>query len=91
MLQTTTHFRIPALVVINKADIYPEGAAQIEAVCAELGVEIIGRIPFDPAVTEAMINGEPVTVYQPASPASQAISQIWQAVVHRMNIIERMS
>ena len=27
ILQTTTHFRIPALVVINKADIYPEGSA----------------------------------------------------------------
>ncbi len=38
VLQTTTHFRIPALVVINKADIYPQGAAEIEAVCAELAV-----------------------------------------------------
>ena len=85
VLQTTAHFRIPALVVINKADIYPEGAAQIEAVCAELGVEIIGRIPFDPAVTEAMINGEPVTEYRPESPVSQAIIAAWQTVAARLN------
>jgi MinD superfamily P-loop ATPase len=85
VLQTTTHFRIPALVIINKADIYPQGAAQIEAVCAELGVEVIGRIPFDPAVTEAMINGEPVTVYQPNSMASQAMIAVWQTVAARVD------
>jgi MinD superfamily P-loop ATPase len=85
VLQTTTHFRIPALVVINKADIYPEGAAQIEAVCDELGVEVIGCIPFDPAVTEAMINGEPVTAYRPKSPASQAMIAAWQTVAARLD------
>jgi len=85
VLQTTTHFRIPALVVINKADIYQQGAAQIEAVCAELGVEVIGRIPFDPAVTEAMINSEPVTAYRPESPASQAMSVAWQTVAARLD------
>ncbi len=80
VLQTTTHFRIPALVVINKADIYPQGAAQIEAVCAELGVDLIGQIPFDPTVTEAMLNGEPVTAYRAESPSSQALIAIWQIV-----------
>jgi MinD superfamily P-loop ATPase len=85
VLQTTTHFRIPALVVINKADIYPEGAAQIEAVCAELGVEVIGNIPFDPAVTEAMINGEPVTAYRPKALASQAMIAAWQTIAARLD------
>ena len=85
ILQTTTHFRIPALVIVNKADIYPEGAAQIEATCAELGIEVIGCIPFDPAVTEAMINGEPVTAYRPESPASLAMGAAWQTVSTRLN------
>jgi MinD superfamily P-loop ATPase len=84
-LQTTTHFRIPALVVINKADIYPEGAAQIQTVCAELGVEVIGSIPFDPTVTEAMINGEPVTEFRPASQASQAMIAAWETISARLN------
>jgi len=84
VLQTTTHFRIPALVVVNKADIYPQGAAEIEAVCAELGVELIGQIPFDPTVTEAMLNGEPVTAYRAESPSSQALVAIWQIVSARL-------
>lgn len=84
ILQTTTHFRIPALVIINKADIYPQGAEEIEAVCAELGVDLIGQIPFDPTVTEAMLNGEPVTTYQAESPSSQALAAIWEIVSARL-------
>ena len=86
ILHTTSHFRIPTLVVINKADIYPQGTVQIEKVCAELGIEVVGSIPFDEMVTQAMINGEPVTVYQPAAPASLAISHIWLEVISRMHL-----
>ena len=86
VLETTTHFRIPSLVVINKADLYPPGTSQIEAMCAEMGVEVIGCIPFDPAVTEAMLNGEPLTAYSPDSPASHALVTAWQTVVNRLQV-----
>ena len=39
VLQTTAHFRIPALVCINKADLYPAGTAIIEAACFERGIK----------------------------------------------------
>jgi MinD superfamily P-loop ATPase len=84
ILQTTTHFRIPTLVIVNKADIYPKGAIEIVTTCAELGVDLIGQIPFDPAVTEAMLNGEPVTEYQPDALSSQALRAIWQIVSDRL-------
>jgi MinD superfamily P-loop ATPase len=87
-LKTTTHFRIPSLVVINKADIYSPGAIQIEAICAELGVEVIGKIPFDPTLTTAMMNGTPITAYSPDSPASQAIKEIWWDVAAHLEISE---
>jgi MinD superfamily P-loop ATPase len=84
ILQTTMHFRIPALIAINKADIYPQGVAEIEAVCGELNIELIGKIPFDPTVTEAMLNGEPVNAYNPQAPSSQALADIWQIVLERL-------
>ncbi|MCU0486499.1 MAG: ATP-binding protein [Anaerolineales bacterium] len=85
ILQTTTHFRIPTLVVINKADIYPQGADEIDAICAELGIERIGSIPFDPTVTAAMLNGEPVTAYQADAASSQALVNIWKKVAAHLN------
>jgi MinD superfamily P-loop ATPase len=85
VVQTTTHFRIPTLVCINKADVFPEGALQIEAYCREHAIEMIGRIPFDATVTEAMVQGEPVTAYRSEAPASQAVRAIWQGVAARLN------
>lgn len=85
VLQTTAHFRVPALVCINKADVYPAGAEQIETYCHAHGMEMVGCIPFDTTVTEAMVHGEPVTAYQPGAPASRAMADIWQCAASRLN------
>jgi MinD superfamily P-loop ATPase len=90
VLQSTAHFRIPTLVCINKADVFPAGAAQIEAYCREHALELIGRIPFDKTVTEAMVQGEPVTAYRSDAPASEALRAIWQCVAARLNHQENM-
>jgi MinD superfamily P-loop ATPase len=84
ILATTAHFRVPTLVCINKADLYPAGAAHIEAYCDQHGIEVVGEIPFDASVTEAMVQGYPVTAYLPASPASQALAAIWQRIAARL-------
>ncbi len=84
-LETTAHFRVKSLVCINKADIYPAGAEQIDTYCCEHGIEMVGRIPFDATVTEAMVHGEPVTAYRPDALASRAIVEIWQRVAAHLN------
>jgi len=85
ILETTDHFRIPSQVCINKADLFPEGTEQILDACRRRDIAVAGCIPFDEIVTEAMVRGEPVTAYCPSTPASQAISQIWLALVLHMN------
>jgi MinD superfamily P-loop ATPase len=88
ILKTTEHFRLPALVCINKADIYPLGTKLIEAYCWDNDFEIAGKIPFDETVTEAMVHGEPVTAYRQASPAAVAIQKVWKFVTRQMNVLE---
>ncbi|MEW6242309.1 MAG: ATP-binding protein [Chloroflexota bacterium] len=63
ILQTVQHFGVRALVCINKADIYPAGAQEIESFCAGNGIETVGRIPFDLMVSRAMVAGEAVTAF----------------------------
>jgi MinD superfamily P-loop ATPase len=84
-LETVQHFGIQAMVCINKADLYPEGSAEIAAYCQEHDVEVLGKIPFDETTTAAMIQGQPVTQYQPEAPASQAFRKIWERVVARLD------
>jgi MinD superfamily P-loop ATPase len=85
VLETINHFNVPALVCINKADIYSQGTDAIESFCREQGVEVVGKIPFDPAVTEAMVQGEPTPVYDPDTPASTALIHTWDALVSKLN------
>jgi MinD superfamily P-loop ATPase len=80
-LQTVQHFGVRALVCINKADLYPEGAQEIESFCRDNGIQTVGRIPFDLTVASAMVRGEAVTAFQPDAPASVAISAIWEKVL----------
>lgn len=79
-LETLKHFGVRALVAVNKADIFPAGADEIEAFCRQQGVETVGRIPFDLTVASAMVAGEAVTAFQPEAPSSVAIRQVWERV-----------
>jgi MinD superfamily P-loop ATPase len=81
VLATTTHFGLRAVVCINKADIYPKGVAEIEEFCLDQCIQILGNIPFDITVTEAMVQGQPVTLYDPDAPASMTIRKTWRKVV----------
>jgi len=83
VLQTTDHFGVPALVCINKADLNPEGTAAIEAFCREQGIKVVGRIPFDTVVTEAMVQGLPVTAFED-TPVTQALRRIWTRILARL-------
>ncbi|MFZ5858673.1 MAG: ATP-binding protein [Chloroflexota bacterium] len=85
ILQTVQHFGVRALVCVNKADIYPAGAQEIESYCRENGIETVGRIPFDVTVTAAMVAGEAVTAFQPESPSSVAIAAVWERVVQSLS------
>lgn len=79
ILATTDHFGVPALVCINKADINPSRADEIAAFCAAQGIAFVGQVPFDTVVTQAMVQGLPVTEYDDG-PVSQAIRDLWMEV-----------
>jgi len=79
-LATVRHFGVPALVCINKADLYPAMAQEIEAHCCADAIGMVGLIPFDPTVADAMVAGAAVTAFSPDSPAAVAISALWERV-----------
>jgi MinD superfamily P-loop ATPase len=80
VMATTDHFRVPSLVVINKADLNPRRAGEIVSFCNEQGVKVAGHIPYDTIVTEAMVQGMPATAYSDG-PVAQALGQVWTQVI----------
>jgi MinD superfamily P-loop ATPase len=84
VLQLSRHFHMRAMVCINKMDLYPAGSNQIMDYCNQHQIDLVGTIPYDETVNQAIVAGEPVTYFQPTSPASQAIRKVWSEVVSGM-------
>ena len=72
------HFRVPLAVIINKADLNPTEAEAIENMCAENGHTLLGRLPFDPVVTQAMVRRQALTEFD--NPVGNALKDMWSAL-----------
>jgi len=80
LLSLIKHFSIKPLVCINKYDINEENTKKIENLCANENIPVLGKIPFNPIVVEAMVNGEPVVEYSPESDVTKEINKIWSRI-----------
>jgi MinD superfamily P-loop ATPase len=80
ILDVTTHFGIASAVCINKYDINEANSTKITEFCRQRGVEIIGNIPYDPVVTEAMVAGMPVVEFSEGA-VSNAIRDMWERIL----------
>jgi MinD superfamily P-loop ATPase len=75
------HFKIPAAVIINKSDLNPRVADDIKTWSLADGWGVAGEIPYDKAVTEAMVKGQVLTEYLPqTSPMRIAIQDAWKRI-----------
>jgi len=79
-LQLLEHFKLESLVCVNKHDLNDENTVEIQDFCEKNGIDVIGLIPFDPVVTEAMVAGQPVVEFSPDGKASKAIKEAWNRV-----------
>lgn len=78
--QLAAHFKVPVMVCINKYDLNDDMTAQIEAHAKENGLPVMGKIPFEPAFVEAMVQGQTILEFSPASPAARVIREIWERI-----------
>jgi MinD superfamily P-loop ATPase len=82
--QLAAHFKIPAMVCVNKFDLNPDQAKAIEDFAVEKDVTVLGRIPFDTAFTKAMVQGKTIVEFDSESEGCKAIKKIWQSVNEKL-------
>jgi MinD superfamily P-loop ATPase len=96
VFELTAYFQVPVVVCINKYDINEENTLLIEKFCSELGIPVLGRLPYDDIATKAMLKEQTVIEYAKnnehasESEFSDQVSQIWAKVeenlwISRMN------
>jgi MinD superfamily P-loop ATPase len=86
VVQLSDFFKIPAMVCVNKFDINLDQTQAIEAYARERRVTVMGRIPFDPAFTEAMVQAQTIFEYDGISPGARALKTIWNRLTWELGI-----
>jgi MinD superfamily P-loop ATPase len=81
VLGVSGHFGVPAAVCINKYDLNEENSRRIEDYCKNQGIKVAAKIPFDNAVTEAIVRGLPVVEYTKGK-VSREIEGLWDSISH---------
>ncbi len=79
-------FKIPALVCVNKFDLNPDEGQAIEAFARERDIGVIGRVPFDPAFTKAMVQGKTIVEFDGHSKGCKAVEYIWEKLAQGLEI-----
>ncbi len=80
LAELTTHFRVPLAVIVNKYDLSAERTREIEEFCDRSGLSLVARLPFSPAVVQAMLVGQAITEYQDNGVA-QGLRQAWDEII----------
>jgi len=82
--QLAAHFKIPAMICVNKFDLNLELTRQIENYAIEKGLSCLGRIPFDSIFTKAMIQAQTIFEYDDQSTIGGAIRGTWQRLAEKL-------
>jgi MinD superfamily P-loop ATPase len=77
-LKLANHFHVPATVCINKFDLNTEKTAAIEALADRKQIDVLGRIPFDPAFTESMVQGKTLFEHEKNLVTAKAVKRVWE-------------
>jgi len=86
VVQLANHFNVPAMLCVNKFDLNYDLTLDIEHFAKDEGMSCLGRIPFDPIFTEAMVKGQTLIEYNRESKAGHAVKEIWNALSNKLNL-----
>jgi MinD superfamily P-loop ATPase len=71
------HFGLPCRGLVNKADLYPAAAEEIEQFCQGKSYSFLGCLPFDPDFTRAQVEGKTIMEYSNKRLPS-LLAEVWE-------------
>ncbi|MGW8302048.1 MAG: P-loop NTPase [Desulfobacterales bacterium] len=86
VVQLANHFKVPAMVCVNKFDLNFDLTRDIENFAKDEGLSFLGKIPFDPIFTKAMVQGQTIFEYNGESKAAHAVKEIWNTLSNKLDL-----
>lgn len=81
VVDLAAHFRVPGMVCINKYDLNLTMTETIEERARARNMMLLGRIPFDPLVVEAMVEGKNILEFRKESTTAGVIREVWKNII----------
>ena len=81
VVDLAAHFRVPGMVIVNKFDLNVGMTEAIEQLAEKRNILVLGRVPFDPVFTRAMVQGQTLFEYGEESPTRRVVRDIWAKIV----------
>ena len=85
ILDVAHYFNIPAVVCINKYDINFENTKKIENFCIDKKIDVVGKIPYDTVVTDAMVAEKSVIEFSTGN-LNKYIGEMWHQIKARLGL-----
>ena len=79
VIDVASHFKINTKVVINKFDLNLDNTKEIESICKNKNIDVIGRIRFAKEINESIVKSVPAVEYIKNGVSKEIIS-IWQEI-----------
>lgn len=80
VVDLAAHFSIPCAIIVNKFDLDTCFTQDLITACERSGIRVLGKVPYDENVGEAIINGLPLPLHSPDSPSAVALRSIWERI-----------
>ena len=83
VLQLTRHFKLPVMLVLNKANLSEKLRKEMLAFAKEEGIEVLGEIPYDESAMQALFSAQPLTRL-PEHALKAPMESIWAQLKKRV-------
>ena len=84
--ELAAHFKIPGIICVNKYDLNIRETQLVEGKATEMNLDVLGRIPFDPVFTKAMVQGQTIFEYNAKSATGKVVQDIWKKVTDELGM-----
>lgn len=87
VVDLASHFRVPAMVCINKFDLNLEMTESIEQLAASRHIALLGRVRFDPVFTRSMVQGKNIFEYGEQTATQGQVRTIWEKIINSPSVL----
>lgn len=82
--ELAAHFQVPTYVCVNKSDLYPAVAEEIERWCGSRHLTFVGHLPFDPAFVKAQVERKTIIEYDGNGRLAAGLKKMWDILARSL-------